>query len=210
MPNLFRPGEHICALYDTEDEQLAVAAEYLADGLRTGERAFYVAECHVALERFRRALIELDIEVVAAETRRALLLSTHAEAHLVDGRFDCERMLRLLNQAVEDALRDGFAGLRTCGDMSWLLSDPPGADELVAYEAMLNEFFVGSPACGMCQYHRGRLPAHILDHGIATHLSVIVDRRHRTNPFYVPPSVALNRTADVGDLSEKLSRLRNS
>ena len=50
-----------------------------------------------------------------------------------------------------------------CGDMSWLLADPPGADELVAYEAMLNEFFVGAPACGMCQYPRGRLPAHILD-----------------------------------------------
>jgi hypothetical protein len=104
MPNVFSRGEHICALYDTEDEQLAVAAEYLADGLRRSERAFYVAESPAALARFRQALTELSVEVTREETRRALVLRTHAEAHLVGGQFDSERMLRLLNEAVEDAL----------------------------------------------------------------------------------------------------------
>jgi hypothetical protein len=37
-------GQHICAVYETPEEQIAIAAEYLADGLRAGERAFYVAE----------------------------------------------------------------------------------------------------------------------------------------------------------------------
>ena len=208
MPNVFRRGEHICALYDTEDQQLAVAAEYLADGLRTGERAFFVAESPVALERFRRALMELGVEVVPAETRRALVLRTHAEAHLADGRFDSERMLRLLNEAVEDAVRDGFTGLRTCGDMSWLLSDPPGAEQLVEYEAMLNQFFEGVPGSGMCQYHRERLAAHVLDHALATHSSAIVDGRHTGNPFYESPSVAIHRTADVVGLPSRLARLR--
>jgi len=36
MANSYRQGEHIYALYETEDEQLATAAEYLADGLRAG------------------------------------------------------------------------------------------------------------------------------------------------------------------------------
>ena len=208
MPNVFKRGEHICALYDTEDEQLAVAADYLADGLRAGERAFYVAESGAAVARFRCALMQVGVEVSGAESRRALVLRTHDDAHLVDGQFDSERMLRLLNEAVEDALRDGFAGLRTCGDMSWLLSDPPGADQLVEYEAMLNQFFDGVPASGMCQYHRGRLAAHLLDHALATHPSTVVDRRHTVNPFYELPSVAIKRTADVVGLPSKLTRLR--
>ena len=117
-------------------------------------------------------------------------------------------MLRLLNEAVEDALRDGFSGLRTCGDMSWLLSDPLGAGQVVEYEAMLNRFFEGAPASGMCQYHRGRLAANVLDHALATHPSTIVDRQHRMNPFYELPSVAINRTADVVAFPSKLTRLR--
>ena len=56
MANAFRQGEHICALYQTEEEQIAVAADYLADGLRAGERVFYVAESDGALTRFRAAL----------------------------------------------------------------------------------------------------------------------------------------------------------
>ena len=185
-----------------------MASEFLADGLRTGQRALYAAESYDALARFRRALTEFGVDVIQAETSRALVLRTHAEAHLVDGQFDCERMLRLLDDAVEDALRDGFAGLRTCGDMSWLLGDPPGADQVVAYEAMLNQFFEGAPASGMCQYHRGRLAAHLLDHALATHPSAIVERRHTVNPFYQSPSVAMNRTPDPAGLATKLSRLR--
>lgn len=59
----------------------------------------------------------------------------------LDGRFDSERMLRMLNEAVEAALNDGFAGLRTCGDMSWLLDDAPGTQHVVEYESLLNQFF---------------------------------------------------------------------
>lgn len=58
--------------------------------------------------------------------RGALVEATHDEAHLADGSFSSERMLRLLNEAMETALKDGFTGLRACGDMSWLLAEPEG------------------------------------------------------------------------------------
>ena len=131
----------------TEDEQIAVAVEYLADGLRAGERVLYVAESDAALNRFRAALNRPGINVPIMVKRGALVESTHAEAHLADGRFDSERMLRFLNEAMETALTDGFAGLRTCGDMSWLLKDPVGADQVVEYEALLNQFFSWRSRC---------------------------------------------------------------
>ena len=184
MPNVFKQGEHICALYRTKEEQLAVAAEYVADGLRLGERAFYVGATRAALARFRAALRAVGIDAAAMARRGALIEATHAEAHLENGCFDCERMLRLLNDAVETALNDGFLGLRTCGDMSWLLSDPPGAAQVVEYEALLNEFFRGVRAAGMCQYDSRRLPASIVEQGLATHSSVVANGRHRPNPSY--------------------------
>jgi hypothetical protein len=38
--------------------------------------------------------------------------------------------------------------------MSWLLEDAPGSDQVVVYEALLNQFFHGARAAGMCQYDR--------------------------------------------------------
>ena len=208
MPNMFRQGEHICSVYDTAEEQLATAAEYLADGLRSGERVFYVAESKSALSRFNAALGEVGIDAAAQIKRGALIQSTHDEAHLAEGRFDCERMLRLLNEAVEAALNDGFSGLRTCGDMSWLGKDAPGATQVVEYEALLNQFFADIRGAGMCQYDRRHLPPRLIDRALATHSSVFLDGHHRHNPFHRPHLAALHAPPQPFDLDWKLSELR--
>jgi hypothetical protein len=201
---MFKQGDHICVLYESEDEQLAVAAEYLAHGLRQGERCLYVADSREALDRFRVALAEAGIDAAAMVARGALLERTKAEAHLVDGRFDSERMLGLLDDAVEAALNDGFAGLRTCGDMSWLLDDVPGSEQVVEYEALLTQFFQNVRAVGMCQYDQRRLPAHLIAHGIDTHPLVVVDRRSGPNPFF---GVSAPSTSAV-DVGVTIARLR--
>jgi hypothetical protein len=73
MGKVFRQGEHICSIYESEDEQIATAAEYLADGLRAGERAFYVAESPAALTLFDRMLKEVESDPASAIDRRALI-----------------------------------------------------------------------------------------------------------------------------------------
>jgi hypothetical protein len=184
MGNGFEQGQHICAVYETPEEQIAIAAEYLADGLRAGERAFYVAENGAALTRFRTALRAVGIDADAELARGALIQKVHGEAHLAGGQFDSERMMHLLNAEVEAALSDGFAGLRTCGDMSWLLGDPPGARQVLEYEVFLNQFFTRVHASGMCQYDRRRLPPFLVDAARAAHPTAIIDGAHRANPFY--------------------------
>ena len=184
LPRVYQQGEHICTLYDTPEEQLRVAAGYIAEGLLNGERCLYVAQPREALERFRSCLGALAVDVAAAEASTALKVLPTGAAHLVDGHFDCERMLAMLNSAVEDALDAGFKGLRTCGDMSWLLDDPPGAEQVVEYEGLLNGLFPSVRALGMCQYDRSRLPAGLLDCAVSTHTSVAIDGAHKPNPFY--------------------------
>ena len=204
----FQQGQHICAIYDTEDEQLAVAAAYVADGLGRHERCLYVADSAVHLETFRGKLEGWGIDVATAEGSAALLLLTKAQAHLFDGRFDSERMLRMLNEAVEAALNDGFTGLRTCGDMSWLLDDAPGTHHVIEYEALLNQFFHHVRGLGMCQYDRRRVPAGFLEHaGIEAHSTVVVDGTHKANPFFDPTPPATERT-ETASLETKLDQLR--
>src|SRR5262245_46591816 len=49
MPNPFKQGDHICALYESEHEQLSTAAAYVADGLAHAERCYYVGQSQPAL-----------------------------------------------------------------------------------------------------------------------------------------------------------------
>jgi hypothetical protein len=207
-PNEFHQGEHICVVYQTAEEQRAVAADYLSDGLRRGERVYYVADSAESLELFHRALSRRGIDVATALQTTALVEATHAEAHLVDGCFDSERMLRLLNIGIEAAVAAGFSGLRTCGDMSWLLGNPAGAEQVVEYEALLNNLFLGAPACGMCQYDASRLPARFLDHGLATHSTVVIDGHHKSNPYYRPSAVASHPIGHEDDVRWKVRELR--
>ena len=210
MPGVFRQGDHICSLFETEDEQIAMAAEYLADGLQRGERAFYVAQSDGAVQRFRAAMRAHGVNVAAALKRGALVESTHADAHLAGGRFDSERMLQLLNEAVESALNDGFTGLRTCGDMSWLLAQPDGADSAIVYEALLNQFFRGVRAAGMCQYDTRRLPPDLVHCALATHSSACVDGAHRHNTFYQSQACSGARVHHTNDLAWKIGELRRA
>ena len=85
MANSYTQGEHICGLFETEEEQIAMAAEYLGDALRNGERAFYVAQSDAALGRFAAALKEMQIDPATAVRRGALVVATHKTAHLPDG-----------------------------------------------------------------------------------------------------------------------------
>ncbi len=184
MANTYKQGEHICSIYDTEEEQLAVAAEYLSDGLHSGERCLYAAASRADLNRFRTALTAAGIDVMDAVRRGAFLERTHAEVHLAGGRFDCERMLRLLNEAVEAALNDGFKGLRTCGDMSWLLVECDGREQVTDYEALLNPFFKNVRGAGMCLYDRQRMSKHMIDGALATHPALVSAGRHQVNTAY--------------------------
>lgn len=184
MAHAFRQGDHICSICDTEEEQLRTAAAYLVDGLRRGERCVYIGETPAELQRFDAALQAAGHDAAPLIEHGALLELTHAQAHLLDGRFDCERMLKMIDDAVRQAIADGFTGLRVCGDMSWLLLEAPGSGEVGEYEARLNQFFATTRSAAMCQYDRQRLPPPLIDMALATHSTAVVAGRHKFNPFF--------------------------
>jgi hypothetical protein len=205
MSREFAHGDHVCALFDDERELMVIAAGYVAEGLRHRERCLFVGASRDALKRFRTVLATFGIDADRMVKEGALLEMTYSEAHLAGGCFDSERMLRTLNDAVEEALNAGFQGLRTCGDMSWLLDEPEGCDQVVEYEILLNQLFRGARAVGMCLFDRSRMPAMVLDHGLATHTSVALQGRHVENPFYDPRA---SRVAQPDRLPAKMDELR--
>lgn len=182
-------GDHICFYYDSPAEQWATVTAYLRQGLRRRERCFYVTDSRktdeVVAELARRR-IDVDRE----RRRGSLVLLTTHEAHIKDGRFDAEAMLRLLNDAVEQALDDGYAGLCAAGEMTWMMLKAPGVHQAMAYEALMNEFYPNNRATGLCLYDRSRFDGALLCDSLRTHPRIISASAGLVeNPFYEPPAL---------------------
>jgi hypothetical protein len=201
---VYQQGDHVCTLFSSPEEQLSAAIEYIQQGLARQERCLYVCGEQTPAQ-FRAELAKAGIDVAKEEARGALILLTKESGHLKGGSFSPSRMISMLKTAVEDALEDGFQGLCAAGDMTWLLDEAPGSEQIAEYEALLNHFYRNNRALGLCQYNRRCLPAAILDHGIATHPTVrIAGPILLTNPFYELPELAKSRVANAQGVAARI------
>jgi hypothetical protein len=188
---VYQQGDHVCTLFSSREEQLTAAIEYIRGGLSRGERCLYVCGEQTPGE-LRAELQRAGIDVAAEEKRTALVLITKHDGHLKGGTFSASKMIEMLRNAVDAALKAGFNGLCAAGDMTWLLDEVPGSHEILEYEALLNHFYATNKALGLCQYNRKTLPAEILDTCMLTHQHVRVEGSMLlTNPFYALPEDAL-------------------
>ena len=204
---VYQQGDHVCALYETPEEQLDAATDYILGGLSRGERCLYVC-CEHDVPTFRAALKRGGIDVEREEARGALIILTKEDGHLKGGSFDPARMTTRLDAAVKDTLEAGFTGLCAAGDMCWVLDEAPGTERLAEYEAALNRFYRENRALGLCLYNKKTLSKAVLDHGLATHPVIHIAGPIRlTNPFYEEPARAAHRVPEIDRVDEKIARL---
>lgn len=201
---VYQQGDHVCTLFSSREEQLSAAIEYIQQGLKRHERCLYVCSEQTP-DEFRAALATAGIDAAQQEAKGALVILTKESGHLEGGSFSPSRMISMLRNAVENALKDGFEGLCAAGDMTWLLDEAPGSEQLAEYEALLNHFYRSHRALGLCQYNRRRLPAAALDHGLATHPTIrIAGPILLTNPYYELPELARSRVSNADGVAERI------
>ncbi len=186
------PGDHLCCIYESEEQHRAVVTPFMKRGLEADERVLYIVD-----ERSPETILGyLSAEGVPVERHLAegkLVLLSPEESSLRDGRFSPEAMIDLLRSETERALADGYAALRVTGEMTWVTRGAPGSDRLIEYEARLNEFFPGSRALAICQYDRRKFDAEVLLDVLRTHPVAVLGTEVVANHFYLPPEVVLER-----------------
>jgi hypothetical protein len=156
----------------------------------------------------RAHLFAAGINVPREEMKGSLALSSHT-GHLLNGRFDIERMLGTLEDALDQALSDGYQGLWATGDMSWEFGPEKDFSKLLDYEWQLEEFLQKRPALsGICQYHVDTLPREVMRQCLLTHQSVFINETlSRLNPHYLEQQSCTSRPSDNADLDNMISRL---
>jgi len=167
------PGDHLCCLYETEEEHRAVLTPYMRQGLERGEKVLYIADAHIA-EGVLAYLRADGLEVEPYLARGQLSILTADDAYMRQGVFDPDGMIALLRTETARALAEGYSALRASGETTWALRGLPGSGRLIEYEAKLNTFFPGSQCLGLCQYDRRRVDPAVLLEVLATHPTAVV------------------------------------
>jgi len=98
-----KPGDHLCCVYDTEEEHRAVITPFPRQGLEQAQKVVYVAEDHTREQVL--AYLENDgCHVPALLASGQLVVVSPVETYLRRGAFDPDDMIAFLRSETERAL----------------------------------------------------------------------------------------------------------
>jgi len=183
-------GEHLLSIYQTRSEQVTVAADFLAAGLRNYEQCASIGDEALAQD-IRAALAERGLDVHSAMVSGQLVFLVAREFYYDQDQLKLDHIAGLVRDAIDDARRQGYQALRVVGENFGLFSHPDEIEVWAEYEARVNDELRGKPAIALCQYDQMRVPGHLLVNMIKTHPKVVVNGVLHENPFYQEPEAFL-------------------
>lgn len=130
-------SRHVCAFFNSKDEEYRVLLPFIKEGFDYGDKAFHIVKDDHRSEH-RRRLQNAGIAVEERERAGQLEIRRWEDAYLRDGHFDQNRMLALIEEVLQGGKAAGYPLTRLVANMEWALEDRPGVDDIVEYETRLN------------------------------------------------------------------------
>lgn len=177
-------SRHQCMIYDgAPSKQLGVIALIIISKLSEGYRCLYLNSTPM-IAGLRSTLSSLGTNVAEEIANGRLILSDEP----VSGRdFNSDMLLAQIEDALDQAIADGYKGLWASGDMTWEFGPERNFSKLMEYESELEDLFhKRKELCGICQYHRDSLPEDAMRQGLLSHPHLIINETLSiVNPLYL-------------------------
>jgi anti-anti-sigma regulatory factor len=162
------PGDHACLTFSDADERLDIVAAFVQDGLDRGDKVVCLTDA-LAPAELSAQLSERGLPIEATTCSGQLEVATSVSAYVVDGAFDPVQVISALRTRIDDALAEGYPGLRISADMVWALRPVSGLEQLLTFEVQFSELLASRPATVVCQYDRAGFDAVSLAGASAAH-----------------------------------------
>jgi hypothetical protein len=186
---------HVCAFFNSEEEEYRVLLPFIQDGFTRGEKAVHVVnpgQQHNHLQRLAAA----GIDTATAEQRGQFELRTNTEAYIRDGRFDQDRMLQVFEQLASANAEGAAPPSRIVCRMDWVVDQGSYTDDVVEFESRVNEVWDRREDAVICTYHLGKFGGDTVIDIMRTHPMVIIGGLLQHNPFYPPPEEFLREVRE--------------
>jgi len=170
---------HACPFVTGPAEERAIIDPFFVEGMHRGEKAVYIVDPEHRDDHQARL-------AAAAPGPELLEVTTWNDAHLQGGGFDQHRMMTTLDRTIREHAATGRPPMRLVGQMGWVFSSPPGIEQLVAYEASVNEVLNRGKTPTICVYDVRRLSGSLVMDLLRAHPLTVMNGVLHENPFYTP------------------------
>lgn len=167
-------GTHFCQFYGEREDLMDSLVPYFKAGLDNNEKCLWVTSQPLRAEEARTALRNAVPDLDSRVRAEQIEIIDHHDWYTRTGKADADGTLRGWVQREEQALADGFEGLRLTGNTYWVeRSDWTG---FVDYELRVTETFSGHRIIGLCSYCLGRCQPHDILDVVANHQFALTRR----------------------------------
>lgn len=194
-------GNHLCCLYETEEEQVAQLTPFILKGLGEQEKVFFHIDS-LTSERLLEIWESKEPVIARAFHDGQLSLLTDRDPFTRSGAFSPDGMITSMRTLEKRALEEGFTGLRVAAEATWLFSGMTDSSLFVELESKLSRFLPISRCALLIQYDRWIFdPSFLLD-VLASHPVAVYGIEVYDNIYHVPPEELLKR--DISSTSLRL------
>ena len=186
---------HVCAFFRSDEEEYNVLLPFIKDGFVCGDKAVHVVSPEQRDSHLQR-LIGAGIDPASAERCGQLELRTNTETYLSDGRFDQDRMLSVFEQLANGNADGDFPRSRIVCHMDWASHSGADVENLVEFEARVNDLWLCHDDAVICTYRLGKFGGETVIDIMRTHPMIIIGGILQYNPFYVPPEEFLREISE--------------
>jgi hypothetical protein len=179
-------SRHVCAFFNSEEEEYRVLLPFIRDGFDLGEKAVHIVNQGQSEDHLQR-LATAGIDCSAARESGQFELRTNAETYLSDGRFDQDRMLAAFEEMAKGNASGGFPLSRIFCRMDWAMERGSYVDDVVEFESRVNDVWRKHDDIVVCTYHLSKFGGDAIIDILRTHPMVIIGGILQQNPFFVPP-----------------------
>jgi len=178
---------HVCAFFTDDEEEYRVLLPFIREDLSCGDKAVHVINPEARQDHLRR-LAGAGIDTTARQQSGHLQIRINTEVYLRDGRFDLERMLAAFEEMAASARSaEGFSRSRIACRMDWASGDQSRIQDVIEFEARVNDVWRRYDDAVICTYHLPQLSGDAVIDIMRTHPMVIIGGHLQQNPFFMPP-----------------------
>jgi hypothetical protein len=143
--------DHLCWVHGDRGDYRARRTEFFRDGLGRGLRVAYLGPGNAG--ELREHLDRL-VDIGPLLTREAIRVISFGEIYGAGEPVDPAEVIKRYAAATQQALADGYRGLRISADVTDLVRAPDQHDAFARCEFLLERYSSRHPLSAMCEYRR--------------------------------------------------------
>jgi signal transduction histidine kinase len=195
-------GSHFCQFYETKQDMHELLVPFMKAGLENNEFCLWVIAETITKEECISVLQQQIPNIELHLHRGHMEILKHDEWYLDKGQFNSAKVIKAWGTKLEQALANGFDGMRVNGNEAWLrLRD---WKDFMDYEKRLNAIISDWKIIVLCTYKLANIDATVILDVAHAHECAITNRKGQLIILEVPEIKQLK--ARLKKMNEELAQ----